>query len=1159
MAAFLVWVAVPGQQSVALAADASSTRPAFHSASQLSPEPSDTTRAAAPAKADPKVWDVNTHRAPFKTLEKTVSEGTWMNVDVSPDGGTIVFDLMGDLYSIPSEGGKATLLRGGLAFEVQPRFSPDGQWISFTSDAGGGDNIWVMRRDGSEARQVTHETFRLLNNASWSEDGQYLFARKHFTSTRSLGSGEVWMYHLHGGRNGEPAKGAGTGLQLVKKPNEQQDLGQPVASRDGRYIYYSQDVYPGGFFQYNKDPNSQIYAINRYDRVKGEITRVTGGPGGAVSPTPSPDGKWLAYVKRVRTKSVLYLRELETGVEKPIYDDLSKDQQEAWAIFGAYTNMAWTPDSRSIVFWAKGKIRRIDTRTLQVEVVPFEADMRHEIAEPVLFRVDPDPDTFEAKGVRHAASSPDGSLMAFSANGTLWIKAMPDGTPVRLTSASDEFEFEPSFSRDGSKIVYVSWSDVRMGAVKVVDLGQASRRGGSRGSARSGSAAAVATVGSAPFSATAITSEKGIYRQPSFSPDGSLVVYRRESGNAQQGFAYTLHDGIYTASSTGSSGLKESTFLRRNGSDPEFSADGKRVFYKGGGYLSATFESVDLTGNDRRVHFTSKYANEFAPSPDNKWIAFRELFKVYVAPFPTSGAEIDLTAGTKAIPVAQVAKDAGLSLHWADGGRAVRWTLGERYYETDLDQAFAFLGGEVDSTLPVATTAGHPIGLTLKTDRPSGVIAFTNARVVTMDEKAGLPVLENGVVVVEGNRIKAVGASGQVDVPAGAMVVDLVGKTLMPGFVDAHAHIGNFRNGLSPQQQWEYFANLAYGVTTAHDPSSDSEMIFSHAEMVRSGAMIGPRIYSTGRILYGAEGDFKAVVDSRDDARSAVERTQAMGGISVKSYNQPRRDQRQQVLDAARQLGVMVYPEGGSTFYHNMSMVLDGHTGVEHNIPIFPAYDDVLSVWGASGVGYTPTLVVNYGSVSGEYYWYQHTNVWEKERLLTFTPRGVVDSRSRHRVMIPEEEYQNGHILSAASAKDLFEAGVNVNLGAHGQLQGLGAHWELWMFVQGGMSPMQALQVATINGARYIGMDQDLGSIEPGKLADLIVIDGNPVEDIYQTENVVYTMLNGRLYDAATLNEIGARKRQRLPFWWEAEGYDAQFDWHALSRSAGEIQCGCHP
>jgi imidazolonepropionase-like amidohydrolase len=375
-----------------------------------------------------------------------------------------------------------------------------------------------------------------------------------------------------------------------------------------------------------------------------------------------------------------------------------------------------------------------------------------------------------------------------------------------------------------------------------------------------------------------------------------------------------------------------------------------------------------------------------------------------------------------------------------------------------------------------------------------------------------------------------------VRVPREAQVIDCSGKTIMPGIIDVHGHLGNFRFGISPQQQWEYFANLAYGVTTAHDPSSNSEMIFSQAEMIRAGHMVGPRLFSTGNILYGADGDFKAIINSVEDARSAIRRTAAYGAFSVKSYNQPRREQRQQVLQAARELGVVVVPEGGSFFFHNLSMVADGHTGIEHNLPVAPLYDDVVRFWAQTRTHNTPTLIVNYGGLNGEYYWYQHTNVWEKTRLLRFTPRAIIDSRSRHRTMAPEEEYRNGHILTSQSCKKLQDAGVNINLGAHGQLQGLGAHWELWMLQQGGMTNLQALRSATLNGAAYLGMDKEIGSIEAGKLADLLVLDKNPLQDIRNTESIRYTMVNGRLYDAENMNEVGNYQRQRLPFFFEQEG-----------------------
>jgi Imidazolonepropionase and related amidohydrolases len=232
-------------------------------------------------------------------------------------------------------------------------------------------------------------------------------------------------------------------------------------------------------------------------------------------------------------------------------------------------------------------------------------------------------------------------------------------------------------------------------------------------------------------------------------------------------------------------------------------------------------------------------------------------------------------------------------------------------------------------------------------------------------------------------------------------------------------------------------------------------------------------------------------------------------------------------------------------------------TGIEHNIPVYPVYKDVITLWGSSQTGYTPTLIVNYGGMSGEYFWYQKTNVWENERLLTFTPRAVVDSRSRHRTMIPDIEYENGHILTSKDCKRLTDAGVKVNLGAHGQLQGLGAHWELWMLAQGGMTNLEALRSATLNGAAYLGMDHQIGSLKVGKLADLVVLDKNPLENIQNSNSVTYTMINGRMYDAATMNEIGNSPKVRTKFYWELSNYNQNFPWHEQSQSYHRVNCSC--
>jgi imidazolonepropionase-like amidohydrolase len=397
-------------------------------------------------------------------------------------------------------------------------------------------------------------------------------------------------------------------------------------------------------------------------------------------------------------------------------------------------------------------------------------------------------------------------------------------------------------------------------------------------------------------------------------------------------------------------------------------------------------------------------------------------------------------------------------------------------------------------------------------------------------------VIEDGVVVIEGNRIAAVGRRGEVEVPHAARRIDVSGQTVIPGLVDVHWHGGQGDGEILPEQNWVNLATLAFGVTTLHDPSNDSSEIFTAAEMARAGMVLAPRIFSTGTILYGAAGDFKAVVESYEDALSHLRRMRAVGAISVKSYNQPRREQRQQVIKAARELGMMVVPEGGSLLQHNLTMVADGHTGIEHAVPVANAYEDVRRMWGASDVGYTPTLIVGYGGLWGENYWYATTEVWEDERLLSFVPRELVDARSRRRVTAPEGEW--GHFDLARTAAELHAAGVPVQIGAHGQREGLGAHWELWMLVQGGMSELDALRAATLGGAWYLGMDDDLGSIEPGKLADLAVIDGDPLTDVRQSKNVRYVVLNGRLYDAATLNQLAPEPSELEPLWWQRDPRD---------------------
>ncbi|MGL4543147.1 MAG: TolB family protein, partial [Polymorphobacter sp.] len=391
------------------------------------------TGALAQAVATPPKWDVNAPpAATVRQVPIAVDQGSWMDLDVSPDGRTIAFTLLGDIYTMPVTGGTATRIAEGLAWEVQPRFSPDGARIAFTSDRGGGDNIWMMNRDGSNKLQVTKEDFRLLNQPGWSPDGRFIVAKKHFTTGRSLGTGEVWLYHVSGGG----------GVVLVKRADEklQKELGEPIFAPDGQGIYFTRNITPGPIFQYAQDSNTELFNIERYDMDSGEVTTVVSGNGGAVRPAPSPDGRKIAFVRRDATESKLYVMDLASGVSTKIYDGLDQDLQETWAVTGVYPNMAWTPDSGSIIFWAGGKIRKVGASGGAAQTIAFKVNDSRGVIDAPHPVVDVAPDAFTTKMTRFASTAPDGRTVVFESLGKLYIKAMDGSAPRRLTAETGNFE-----------------------------------------------------------------------------------------------------------------------------------------------------------------------------------------------------------------------------------------------------------------------------------------------------------------------------------------------------------------------------------------------------------------------------------------------------------------------------------------------------------------------------------------------------------------------------------------------------------------------------------------------------------------------------------------------------------------------------------------------
>jgi len=647
-------------------------------------------------------------------------------------------------------------------------------------------------------------------------------------------------------------------------------------------------------------------------------------------------------------------------------------------------------------------------------------------------------------------------------------------------------------ARDGRSIAFVSWSDTGLGNIHSV------RASGGR--------------------SKRLSSRPGHYHGPRFSPDGSSIVFAATGGGFLTSPDWSVETGIFAIPASGG----EIRRITSNGTNPHFGSRNDRLYVtrlvaEGNGLQLV---SIDLNGEAPKTHATGAYLKRYEVAPDDRHFAFRENYHIYALPLPPGGKPLTLATKVESVNMTKASGDGGNFPNWSNDGTTLNWSLGATLYRAATESLFVLPAEDDEDSGYEPPTSGVSLSMQLEADVPTTTVALSGARIISMSDANG-GVIENGVVIIEGNRITAIGDLDSISVPVGTHVVDVSGKTIIPGLIDAHAH-GSQGVGLIPQQNWVNYATLSLGVTTVFNPSHDATEIFAAAEMQRTGQILAPRLFSAGDIVYGARSAYFAEINSLDDAREHIRRLKAQGAISVKNYNQPRREQRQQVTTAAREEGMLVVSEGGSLYHMDLSMVADGNSAIEHNLPQSMLYDDVLQFWGQTNVAYTPTLV--------EQYWYQETDVWKHPILANFVPPHILQPRSVRRIKAPDEDFH--HVTSARTAKQLADRGVNVSIGAHGQREGLASHWEIWGFAQGGMSAIEALRSATIAPAKKLGFADDIGSLEVGKLADLVVLDANPLEDIYRSDKVNMVMLNGRLYEAATLNETVTGSRKTQAFYW---------------------------
>ena len=1051
-----------------------------------------------------------------RTLSLDTDEGTWISVDVSPDGGTVVFDLLGDLYTVPLAGGDATALTEGMAYDAQPRYSPDGSQVVFVSDRDGAENLWRIDVETKATRQVTDTSVHNYESPDWLPDGDYVVAA---VGAGALAGGEqrnpkLRMWHVDGG----------TGVQLIDEPESRRITG-PAPAPDGRHIWFAQRE---RLWQYNAILPQ--YQIGVYDRETGEQYVRTSRYGSAFRPTISPDGAWLVYGTRHEERTGLRLRDLATGDERWLAYPVQRDDQESVAGGDVLPGMSFTPDSSEVVASYGGRIWRVPIAPGAKPIpVPFRVQTELPIGPELAFKypVDDSP-RFTVRQIRDAVPSPDGGALAFAALDRLYVRPLPDGEPRRLTDL-DVVEAQPAWSPDGEWIAFVTWSP---------DGGHLYK---------------VRADGGAP--PVRLSTRPAIFQNPAWAADGERLVaiqgparsFRESARQFAPGAAASI---VSIPAAGGDWTLVAPTdgraFPHTARSDP----DRIYLYHRQDGLVSIRWD-----GSDEKAHVqvnggAPPAGGEAAPAslvlmaPSGERALAQVNNDLYSLAVPYVGGETPVVSVANPagaiVPVRKLTEVGGQFPAWSADGRRAHWSIGNAHLIYDLEEARA---AEEAASAPDEVEEGdaaaddvdaedapayEPVEIRVRVeatrDIPDGHGVLRGGRVVTM---RGAEVIENADVVVRGNRIVAVGPRGTVALDDAARILDVRGTTIVPGFVDTHAHMRpSF--GVHKTQPWTYLANLAYGVTTTRDPQTGTTDVLTYGDLVETGDIVGPRIYSTGPGVFNAER-----IADLDHARHVLTRySEYYDTQTIKMYMSGNRQQRQWILMAAKEQELLPTTEAGLDMKYDLEMIIDGYPGLEHSFPIFPLYRDVISLAARTRIAYTPTLLVSFGGPFGENWFFTRENPHDDPKLRRFMPHAEIDRVTRRRGAgvdpgpggwFREEEYVFRQ--HAEGVKALVEAGGIAGVGSHGQLQGLGYHWELWATQSGGLSEHEALRVATALGAEAIGLDGDLGSIAPGKLADLVVLDADPLDDIRNTNRIRYVMKNGRLYDAETLDETWPRSR----------------------------------
>lgn len=1034
---------------------------------------------------------------PTRVVSFETTEGSFMSIDVSPDGNTLVFDLLGDIYRMPIDGGDAIALTTGRAWDQAPRFSPDGMHVYFVSDREGSKNLWRLALGSrSFPQQLTRFDVDILGSPNWSQNRRHLIAG--LASTDGL-SAEAFLHFI------DPADGSTMAINAPKGPlidattlkriRNKVATYSGVETSDGKVFFSQAEGLDGS-------PRSvvRLYEFDRGTQMRTVVTAADTSHND-YKPQLSHDGNLLAFFRQyIDRRTELRILDRTTGGDELLTELEDADDAKFSGSDDSRPNFSFTPDDRSIVFWHDGKIRRVSVLDGSMEIIPFRVAVEREVTVRVRPTVQSIIDIAEATTVRWPSLSRDGRTMVFAAFGYIWVKDSHTGTIRRLTH-SNEFEYMPALSPNGQSVAYIRFTK----SGDEYDTGQVVIAG---------------VNGEEPR--TILAEPNSTFILPKWSSDGSKIALIRQAGGTgarETTFGWTIPDtGAFreVASVPPFHGLASYSLHALHAG---FDALGKRLLFS---YPqpSTDDESIagaemvlagaDLDGTARKaLAVGTPDVRGIIAAPDMKRLALTRRDKsVWVIPF--DAGEKPAAVSSLGFNARRISENGGYFVDWTNSS-LLTFSFGNRVFRHHLPD------GQLQ-TLRIRVPFVNP--------RAGQAVAFEGARIITMSGDVGTgDVIDRGTVLVEGTRIAAIAAADSLKIPPEAQVVDVSGKTILPGLLDTHYHWigrGSWSAFVLPARHFGDESAAMAGITSAWDaggPVDDGAP--AKADLQAAGRIAGPRWF------HAAEGGVGAPYESLTGyaaAATAVERHRDLGVVVLKEYLAPTRQQRQWLVAAASEqgLGIVSHLQG---FDGVMTRIVDGYTGGDHAMSPMPFSRDVFELMRQTGYIWTPNALI-VGGVVGE----------PQDRILLFC-EAVAQWASQDEIREPRMRRVCGQDggspvasfdthrvgLVARQVASAASNGVHIGVSAH-NMPGYNLHREMWLLQTGGMPIEEVLRAATMTNAEKLGLQEEIGSLKVGKIADFLVLDENPLDDILNTLSLRYTVQGGVVYDSATAHRIDVSK-----------------------------------